>query len=131
MNCLLHILVSWAIFFGVDMVWIRVIMGSFYRQHMQSFFRFVMNTEHQVFGMGVWLLLVLGIKYLVLPQVSTLKGAVMLGAFFGAVVYGVYDLTNFVVINNWSYTLTFVDWAWGIFVNGMMAGLMFWLDKKF
>lgn len=131
MNCLMHILISWAVFFGIDMIWIRVIMGSFYRHHMQSFFRFVMTTEHQVFGMGVWLLLVLGIKYLVLPKAATLQGAVMWGAFFGAIVYGVYDLTNFVVINNWSYTLTFVDWAWGIFVNGLMSGFMFWLHKNF
>ncbi len=40
-------------FFVVDMFWIRVIMGSFYRTHMQTFFRFNMQMPHQILGLFV------------------------------------------------------------------------------
>lgn len=131
MNKILLFLVSWAVFFAIDMTWIRLIMGSFYRANMQTFFRFEMQGIHQFFGIFVWFLLVLGLMYFVLPQVATLQAALFGGLVFGLVVYGVYDLTNFVVIKNWSLQLLFVDLAWGCFINSAMAGLIFWLNQKF
>ncbi len=130
MHKILLFLLSWAIFFVVDMFWIRVIMGSFYRTHMQTFFRFNMHNSHQILGLFVWFLLVLGIMYFVLPVATNLSAALLGGFIFGLVVYGVYDLTNYVVINNWSLTLTLVDLLWGCVVNSFMSGLIFYLNHK-
>jgi uncharacterized membrane protein len=44
-----------------------------------------------------------------------------LGAFFGTVAYGAYDLTNQATLQNWSTTLTIVDMAWGSILTGTTA----------
>lgn len=131
MSKILLFLASWAIFFAIDMFWIRVVMGRFYRTQMQSFFRFEMHAIHQYVGIFVWFLLVLGLMYFVLPTATSLYGALKAGLVFGLVVYGVYDLTNFVVINHWTMTLMLVDLAWGCLINSAMAGLIFLLNRHF
>jgi len=131
MNKILLFLMSWAIFFVIDMTWIRVIMGRFYHNQMQIFFRFNMQAIHQFVGIFVWFLLVLGLMYFVLPYATNLNSALFGGLIFGLVTYGVYDLTNFVVINHWSMELMLIDLAWGCFINSAMAGLIFILNKYF
>lgn len=131
MHKIILFLISWLIFFVVDMTWIRLIMGRFYRSEMQTFFRFNMQNIHQVIGIFVWFLLVLGLMYFVLPHASNLNAALFGGLVFGLVVYGVYDLTNFVVINHWSLNLMILDLAWGCFINSAMSGLIFLLNKYF
>jgi uncharacterized membrane protein len=131
MNKFFLLLISWPIFFAIDMFWIRVIMRNFYHNQMQQFFRFEMHAVHQVVGSFVWFLLVLGLIYFVLPQANSLYTALLGGLVFGLVVYGVYDLTNFVVINHWSLTLMLVDLAWGCLVNSLMAGLIFLLNQNY
>ena len=130
MNKVLLLLVSWAIFFVIDMTWIRIIMKSFYELHMQFLLRQPMLAIHATAGFFVWFLLVVGLLFLVLPHVQTIEQAFLYGALFGGIVYGVYDLTNFTTLKTWSLELLFVDWAWGIFVNGCMACLIYLLDKN-
>ena len=131
MNKILLFLTSWVIFFVIDMTWITKIMGSFYRAEMGQFFRFQMLPIHQLTGAFVWFLLVLGIFCFILPQANSLQSACSLGLIFGLVVYGVYDLTNFVTINHWSIKLMLTDLAWGCIINSFMSGLIFYLNKRF
>jgi len=120
---------SWLLFFVVDMFWIRTIMGGFYKTEMNQFFRFNMQPIHQTVGIFVWFLLVLGLFYFVLPMSTSLSSALLGGLIFGLVVYGVYDLTNFVVINHWSLKLLLVDLVWGCFINSAMAGVIYLLNR--
>ncbi len=130
MNKVVLFLISWLVFVFIDMTWIGFIMRDFYKAEMQPFFRFKMETIHQVMGLLVWALLVLGIIIFVLHGAENISQALVRGALFGLVVYGVYDLTNFVVINNWSLRLLFVDLTWGCFVNAIMSAFIFWLAHK-
>lgn len=129
MNKLLLFFISWAVFVFVDMTWIGFVMRDFYKAEMQPFFRFNMEHIHQGMALFVWALLVFGIMTFVLSSSQNMQDALLKGALFGFVVYGVYDLTNFAVINNWSLRLLCVDWTWGCFVNSIMSGFMFWLSK--
>ena len=131
MNKFLLFLVCWVIFMAIDMCWIRIIMGSFYRDQMASFFRFNMQSPHLFLGILVWALLSFGLLAFVLPVSTTIYAAMLNGLFFGLVVYGVYDLTNYVVINNWSLVLLVVDLAWGCLINSFMATLVFVLNKLY
>lgn len=130
MNKILLFIASWIIFFVIDMTWIVKIMGDFYRAEMGQFFRFEMLPVHKLVGALVWFLLVLGIFYFILPQATSLQSACFLGLIFGLVVYGVYDLTNFVVINHWTIKLMLIDLLWGCIINSFMSGLIFYLAKK-
>lgn len=129
MNKILLFIASWIIFSVVDMIWITKIMGSFYRTEMEHFFRFQMLPVHQIVGAFVWFLLVLGIFCFVLPQATSLQSACLLGLIFGFVVYGVYDLTNFVTINHWTIKLMVIDLIWGSVINSFMSGLIFYLKQ--
>jgi uncharacterized membrane protein len=128
MNKISLFFISWVVFVCVDMTWIGFIMRNFYKAEMQPFFRLKMEIIHQVMGLFVWALLVVGIMVFVLTGTENISQALVKGALFGLVVYGVYDLTNFVVINNWSLRLLFVDLIWGCCVNAIMSAFIFWLS---
>ena len=38
---------------------------------------------------------------------------VLLGALFGFIVYGVYGLTNWLILTDWSISMLLADWIWG------------------
>jgi uncharacterized membrane protein len=68
----------------------------------------------------VYVCLGLAVVYFVWPAVQASSVAVQFawGAFFGVLVYGVYDLTNFSTLRHWPATLVVVDMLWGGIVCG-------------
>jgi uncharacterized membrane protein len=69
-------------------------------------------------GLFVYVLLAVGIYFLVLGNMFSngYFSTFLVGAFFGLIVYGIYDFTNYSTLKNWSLKLSFVDWGWGGFV---------------
>ena len=57
--------------------------------------------------------------------------AVILGAFFGLVVYGVYNLTNIATIPGDSWNMALIDLSWGILIFAILAFLFSALQKRF
>ena len=47
--------------------------------------------------------------------------AFLVGAFFGLIAYGTYDLTNHTTINNWPVLVTVVDMLWGGLATGVVS----------
>ena len=47
--------------------------------------------------------------------------AFLVGAFFGLIAYGTYDLTNHTTINNWPLLVTVVDMLWGGLATGVVS----------
>ncbi len=47
--------------------------------------------------------------------------AVVYGALFGLVVYGVYDFTNYSTLRQWPFVLALVDVAWGAVASAACA----------
>ena len=129
MNKLLLFFIGWEVFICLQMMVTRFFFSSFCKKEMQSFFRLKIEKIHSIMALFQMALLVFGIMTFVLSSSQNMQDALLKGALFGFVVYGVYDLTNFAVINNWSLRLLSVDWAWGCFVSSIMSGFMFWLSK--
>lgn len=69
----------------------------------------------------VYTVLAAGLAVLVLPRARTPVDALLLGAFFGAVVFAVYDLTNHATLRDWRPAMTVVDICWGAFSCGVAA----------
>lgn len=56
-----------------------------------------------------WIIIPSGLIYFVKDKNNKLVS----GAFYGFVVYGVYSLTTFAVVNDWAYSTMLADIIWG------------------
>ncbi|MBI4215582.1 MAG: DUF2177 family protein [Parcubacteria group bacterium] len=117
-----------AILILLDALWLNIIAGAFYKNQLGALGTYL-NGKLQVnivSAAAVYLLLALGLVIFVYPKTLAMSpGAAFLwGALFGAVVYGIYDLTNHAIIKNWSLILSLADISWGIFLCGATALLI-------
>lgn len=106
-----------------DALWIGVFAKNFYRSQIGELFRATICWPAAI---TVWVLLAAGLIFFVLPRafLATTLHAFLYGAFYGLIVYGVYDLTNFAMLAHWPVAVTIVDVAWGSFVHGILTVLM-------
>ncbi len=110
-------------FLVLDGLWLGVVMGTFYRDQLWSLARTSGDRLAPVWSVAalVYVLLAAGVTALVVPRAESALQAVGLGALFGLVVYGVYDLTNLATLRDWRVTLTMVDIAWGTCACAVVA----------
>jgi uncharacterized membrane protein len=73
-----------------------------------------------------YVVLIAGIVYFALngdPSRMSYRTAAMRGAFLGLVVYGTYNLTNYVAFAQWGLTTLLVDTTWGTCVVATVSVL--------
>jgi uncharacterized membrane protein len=117
------------IFFGIDMLWITLVANKFYRKELGQF---LAPTPIWSAAILFYLFYLLGVVFFViLPAVKTgdWTKALLWGAFFGAVAYATYDLTNYSTITNWSLSATIVDLMWGTFVTSVISVIGFYIAR--
>lgn len=115
---------SLPIFLAIDLLWLGVIMAKFYDTELGQLARRSGDAlaPHWPSAFLVYFLIPLGVVLFVLP-----KGAgdplttALWGALFGFILYGVYDLTNYATLANWSLRLVVVDMMWGAILCGVVA----------
>lgn len=114
----------------LDLVWFHFI-GDFFKREIASIARLSAEGNWQVRmlpALGVYVLMSIAIIFLVLPLATSLPHALMLGALFGFVSYGIYDLTNLATLADWTPKFVLVDIAWGTVLCGAGASLAYWLS---
>lgn len=117
-------------FLVLDFIWIGLLMAPFYDRELGELARRSQGVLSPRWGAAVlvYLLipsgLVVFVRPLLLERNLHVPQAFGLGAFFGLVIYGVYDLTNRAVLQNWSLPMTVIDIIWGSCVCGVMAIMM-------
>jgi uncharacterized membrane protein len=115
----------WAMagFVVLDAIWLGLLMKDFYRRHLGHIARMADGGLDPVWPAAalVYPALAGGLTVLVLARAKSPAEALLLGAFFGLVTYGVYDLTNHATLRGWPVVLTVVDIAWGAFLCGTTA----------
>lgn len=107
----------------LDGLWLGVVMKGFYRRHLAHLARMADGGLDPVWPIAalVYPVLAAGLTVLVLARARTPMEALALGAFFGAVSFAVYDLTNHATLRDWPAVVTIVDIAWGAFSCGVAA----------
>jgi len=116
-------LITLAVFFLVDMVWLGVVAKNFYRKHLG----YIMAPK-VVWPAAIlfYLLFIAGlVVYAIRPalaQGAPAKG-LLLGAFLGLVAYATYDLTNQATVKDWPVVVTVVDLVWGTTLGGVVSWL--------
>jgi uncharacterized membrane protein len=112
------------ILFLIDYLWLGRLMGPFYLRELGPLAR----TDGNAFVPVIWaavvvyLLIPLGIVVFVLPLLPA-QGFVLpalgYGLLYGLVLYGVFDMTNYSLLVNYSLKMAVVDICWGGFLNSV------------
>ncbi len=55
----------------------------------------------------------------------------MMGALFGLVTYGTYDLTNLATLKNWPAILSVIDLCWGAILTGTVSVISVYITRYF
>ena len=116
-------LLTLAVFFLIDMVWLGVVAKSFYRRHLGYLMgpRVVWPAAVLFYLLFIAGLLVFAVRP-ALVAAAPFK-ALFLGAFLGLLAYATYDLTNLATIKDWPVIVTAVDLVWGAVLGGLVSWL--------
>ena len=126
-------LISYPLFIMLDLFWVAYLMSETYHKHIGYMFD-VINGQMQLnktAAFTAWALIISGAILLVLPQTRDTGFALSFvwGAFYGLVIYGFSNLNNFALFKNWPLTITIIDMAWGILLNGIFLVLLKIINK--
>jgi len=119
----LYILVL-LVFLAIDMLWLGVIMAKFYKAELGVLARRTGENLAPVW----WAALVVYIMLFVLPQAGSAGSSFIWGFLYGVILYGVYDFTNYSLLANWPWRMTFVDVLWGGWICAFTSRVAFFLD---
>lgn len=112
---------------ALDLVWIGVVANQFYKRELAGLAR--MDGDNFAIRLGpalvLYPLMILGLQVFVLPRAAGQPlGAAAWGALFGLVGYGIYDLTNYATLANYTLRMTVVDMCWGAVLFAVTAAAM-------
>lgn len=114
-------LITLAVFFLIDMVWLGVVAKGFYRRHLGTMLSPKVNWGAAIL---FYLLFIAGLLIFVIrPALAqgTLLSALWLGALFGLISYATYDLSNLATLRDWPLIVTVVDLFWGTILGGLVS----------
>jgi len=122
--------ITLAVFFAIDMVWLGVVAKGFYRQQIGSLMRSPVNW---VAAVVFYLLFILGlVVFVVAPAMDheSWMRALLYGALFGLIAYATYDLTNLATLRDWPLLVTVVDLIWGAVLAATVSVVTYGIGTK-
>ena len=119
--------ISLLFFFIIDVFWIYFVATPMYKQEIPSLMELKVIPAllfYAIFLMGL-------IFFVVNPnQDNTLLSVFLIGAFYGLVTYGTYDLTVYASMNIFSLKLVVADILWGMILSGAVSTLTVFTINK-
>ena len=115
------------IFFLVDIVWLGVISKKIYKEYLGHLMAPNVNWAA---ALVFYFLFIAGLVFFVImPAIEKgdLMYAITVGAFFGLITYGTYDLTNLATLKDWPLNITIIDLIWGTFLNAATSGITYFV----
>ena len=114
-------------FFIIDVFWIYFVATPMYKQEVGALMELKVPTA-LIFDV----IFLLGLIFFVINpnQNNTLSNVFLIGAFFGLVTYGTYDLTVYASMNIFSLKLVIADILWGMLLSGSVAALTVFTINK-
>jgi uncharacterized membrane protein len=121
---------------AIDFFWLGMIMSAFYKTELGPLARRVGDSLSPVKWAAalVWLLIPLGILLFVLPRTTASDPyltALGWGFLYGVILYAVYDLTNYALLDRWPLKMTFADILWGGILCGLGSCIAVFLHRYF
>jgi len=119
--------IALAFFCIIDVFWIYFVATPMYKQEVASLMELKVAP-----AIMFYIIFLLGLIFFVIsPNLSnTLLNVFMIGAFYGLVTYGTYDLTVYATMNIFSLKLVVADILWGMVLSGSVATLTVFTSAK-
>lgn len=119
-----------------DFLWLGYVTKSFIIREFGPLVEVMSNGSikiNLVAGLTAWAVIVLLVYVFVIRSgyATTYVSAFGYGAIMGLLSYAMYDLTNLTFIKGYSFLFTLADIAWGTFLCGMVALVMYSVSKYF
>ena len=104
----------------IDVFWIYFVATPMYKQEVASLMQLKIPP-----AILFYIIFLLGLIFFVINpnHNNTLVNVFMIGAFYGLVTYGTYDLTVYATMNIFSLKLVVADILWGMILSGSVATL--------
>ena len=102
--------------FALDALWLKFVMGAIFKSELGEM---ALEKPRMAAAAMFYLRYSVGLIVFVIAQSGTIPWprTLLMGALFGLVAYGTYDLTNMATLRAWSWKLVAIDVAWGSFVT--------------
>jgi len=121
--------IAFAVFLGIDMLWLTVIAQKFYKAQIGH----LMADKAKLLPAAIFYVLFIAamVYFVIAPALEhqNLSRLILSAAIFGLVTYATYDLTNMATLKNWPLLVTVVDIAWGTFLS-LAVSLITYLIRK-
>jgi len=118
-------LITFIIFFTIDILWLGLVAKNIYRKHLG----FIMSSKpNWIAAIVFYLLYIIGlVVFVVNPAIekNSSSYALFAGAFFGFITYATYDLTNLATIKDWPIKITVIDLIWGSTLCGSVSWIAY------
>ena len=75
----------------------------------------------------VYIIIITGLYYFIIGPNKSYKD----GAFFGLVIYGIFNFTNHALFDNYSLSLVIMDLIWGMTICGITTLIVNYITKIF
>lgn len=126
MKKILHYLATFTFLIGIDLIWITLVINKLYQDALSNMLR----TNPIIWSaILAWILIPLGIVLFTVPRSKNIKQSLFYGAMYGLILYGVYDFTNFSILEPYTLKMTVLDVIWGTFLCSI-SSLFSWKIKK-
>ena len=112
---------AFVIFVVVDFIWLSNAARWIYRPHIG---KLLLDQPALMPAVVFYLLYGVGLAFLVVrPAIAagSVVSALLMGALFGLVAYGTYDLTNQATLRVWPVEITLIDLCWGTLLTSVTA----------
>lgn len=122
-------LIAFAVFLGIDMLWLTVIAQKFYKAQIGH----LMADKAKLLPAAIfYVLFIAAMAYFVIAPAlehQNLSRLILSAAIFGLVTYATYDLTNMATLKDWPVLVTVVDLAWGTFISLAVSVITYLIRK--
>ena len=121
-------------FLALDLVWIGLIANQFYKRELAAIAK--LDGDNFAIRLGpalvLYPLIIVGLQVFALPRATpgVLWTSTAWGGLFGLVGYGIYDLTNYATLTNYTLRLTVIDMTWGAVLAATTATVMAWVAAR-
>lgn len=120
--------------FVLDMLWLGVIAKNIYAENIGMLLRKSGDLMAPIWWAAavVYVCIALGIVFFVAPKANgDLLQALIWGAALGLVTYGIYDFTNYSLLDKWPFQITLIDFTWGMVLCGVSSLITVFFQNRF